>query len=39
MIVKILDAFRFLLPILLSISTMAVFLLLVKDDLKDKSDD
>ncbi len=39
MIVKIINAIRFLLPIVIAISTMAVFFLLVKDDLKDKSED
>jgi hypothetical protein len=39
MIVKIIDAIRFLLAILIAVSTIAVFFLLVKKDLKDKSDD
>jgi hypothetical protein len=38
MIVKIIDAIRFVLAILVAISTMAVFFLLVKKDLKDKKD-
>jgi hypothetical protein len=38
MIIKIMDAIRFVLAILVAISTMAIFFLLVKKDLKDKED-
>ena len=39
MIVKIIDAIRFLLAILVAVSTIAAFFLLVKKDLKDKFDE
>jgi hypothetical protein len=38
MIIKIMDAIRFVLAILVAISTMAIFFLSVKKDLKDKED-
>jgi hypothetical protein len=38
MVVKVMDAIRFVSAILVAISTMAVFFLLVKKDLKDKED-
>jgi hypothetical protein len=38
MIVKIIDAIRLVLAILVAISTMVGFFLLVKKDLKDKKD-
>ena len=39
MIEKVIDAIRFLLAILVAVSTIAVFFLLVKKDLKDKLDE
>jgi hypothetical protein len=38
MIVKIMDAIRLVLAILVAISTIATFFLLVKNDLQDKRD-
>jgi hypothetical protein len=39
MVVKVIDAIRFLLAILVLVSTIAVFFLLVKKDWRDKLDE